>query len=173
MLDSRVCPSDPGVGVISTVQILFPFSDDQPAIPYDELESKFAQARLIAQELGARLLLPTFEYGTIDICNPMQQGGTYVAATGDVSPCVNLGHPTPRMMPDGSTIENSGLSFGNLNEDSYETIWNNPSWEKFRDEFNNGIVPNACVGCQLLRKSEFHLTEGVETKTADLKSVPA
>ncbi len=154
-------------------QILFPFSDDQPAIPYGKLESKFAQARLIAQEQGAQLLLPTFEYGTTNICNPMQQGGTYVAATGDVSPCVNLGHPTPRMMPDGSTIENSGLSFGNINEDSYETIWNAPEWEKFRDEFNNAIVPKACEGCQLLRKSEFHLTEGTGTKTADLTSVPA
>lgn len=140
-------------------QILFQFSDNQPPIPYDELESKFAQARLIAQENGTRLLLPTFEHEYTNTCNPMQQGGVYVAATGEVSPCVNLGHPTPRMMPDGSYIKNSGLVFGNLHEESFDEIWKKPEWGQFREEFNGGIVPQACQGCQLLRKSEFHITE--------------
>lgn len=152
-------------------KILFPFSDHQPPIPYDELESQFSQARLIAQERGTRLLLPTFEHGYTNICNPMLQGGVYVAATGDVSPCVNLGHPTPRMMPDGSYIENSGLFFGNINEESFETIWKKPEWVMFREQFARGEVPRPCYGCQLLRKSEFHITEGSE-KTASLRSVP-
>lgn len=151
-------------------QILFPFSDDQPAIPYDELKSKFAQARLIAEERGARLLLPTFEYGFTNTCVPMQQGGVYVAATGDISPCVNLGHPTPRMMPDGSYIKNSGLVFGNINKDAFETMWQTPTWTQFRDEFSQGVVPKACEGCQLLRKSEFDLVEG-DSRTAALREV--
>ena len=151
-------------------QILFPFSDDQPDIPYDELEAKFAQARSIALERGTTLLLPTFEHGFTNTCNPMQQGGVYVAATGEVSPCVNLGHPTPRMMPDGSHIENSGQVFGNLHDQGFDEIWKTGKWTKFRQEFDQGIVPKACDGCQLLRKSEFHITEP-ESRTADLRDI--
>ncbi len=151
-------------------QILFPFSDDQPEIPYDVMESKFAQARLIAEEKGTRLLLPTFEHGFTKTCNPVQQGGVYVAATGDVSPCVNLGHPTPRMMQDGSHINNSGLVFGNINEQVFEAIWDSDTWTQFRTDFDNGVVPEACEGCQLLRKSEFHITDS-GPKTADLRDV--
>jgi MoaA/NifB/PqqE/SkfB family radical SAM enzyme len=151
-------------------QILFPFSDHQPPILYDELETRFSEARVIAQERGTRLLLPTFETGYTNTCVPMQQGGVYVAATGEVSPCVNLGHPTPRMMPDGSYIKNSGLVFGNVHTERFEDIWNKPVWRQFRDEFDRGIVPSACQGCQLLRKSEFNIIEG-KPRTADLREV--
>lgn len=152
-------------------QILFPFSDSQPSIPYEKLKAKFDEARLIAEELGARLLLPTFEYGEYTkTCVPMQQGGVYVAATGEVSPCVNLGHPTPRMMPDGSYLKNSGLVFGNVNKESFDTIWKSPTWVQFRGEFSREVVPQACDGCQLLRKSEFHTIEGGK-KTAALREV--
>lgn len=152
-------------------QILFPFSDDQPPIPYDEIASKFAQARLIAKDYRLRLLLPTFEAGITNTCVPMEQGGVYVAATGQVSPCVNLGHPTPRMMPDGSYIQNSGLFFGNIHEEEFKDIWNKPEWVAFRASFARGEVPKPCHGCQLLRKSEYHITEGTQ-KTADLRAVP-
>ncbi|MBT5875208.1 MAG: radical SAM protein [Candidatus Latescibacteria bacterium] len=151
-------------------QILFPFSDDQPEIPYDEMKSKFAQARLIAEERGTRLLLPTFEYGFTKTCNPMQQGGVYIAATGEVSPCVNLGHPTPRMMPDGSYLENTGLIFGNVHDEGFDAVWNSAKWTKFRSDFESEIVPEACEGCQLLRKSEFHITDS-GPKTAELRKV--
>lgn len=58
----------------------------------------------------------------------------YISKTGDVVPCCIIGD---------EKVE----SFGNINQKSFQMIWNSEKYKKFRDQIKNNKVPDYCKNC--------------------------
>jgi MoaA/NifB/PqqE/SkfB family radical SAM enzyme len=61
---------------------------------------------------------------------------TYITVEGDVTPCCVVGDARK-------------LSFGNINNEPFEKIWNNPPLRSFRSSIKNGVPP-VCATCDLM-----------------------
>jgi MoaA/NifB/PqqE/SkfB family radical SAM enzyme len=74
--------------------------------------------------------------------------GLVVAADGGVSPCVFLNLPGGTShFAGGREIPYRPLSFGNINIQPLEDIWNSKDYTAFRRAFKNRQIPSFCLHC--------------------------
>ncbi len=96
------------------------------------------EAEANAKEL--KITLRTHPLSPIDIAvceeNPLRN--LYISVDGKVSPCVYLYQPLPSPFKSiycGKEYTMNSLSFGDIFKESFDTIWNNLEYAKFRDCF--------------------------------------
>lgn len=80
-------------------------------------------------------------------CDP--SGVSFISDIGEVSPCCSLGHSLPRIFF-GKEMIQPNLVFGNINEESFDAIWNKQDYIDFRKDFKNRTPPRECKTCYLL-----------------------
>jgi radical SAM protein with 4Fe4S-binding SPASM domain len=115
-------------------------------LPRKRVDEAFARARATARELGVELRLPSLDGrhqpvaladGTAVGCDWPWEGG-YVTRDGTVLPCCMV-------MGEGR------IAFGNVNVRSYDEIWSDEEFQRFRDGLINGHPHPVCQGCSLYR----------------------
>lgn len=95
-------------------------------------------AEIKAKELGIRLRRPSLSPIEVAVCEENPLGNLYISADGEVSPCVYLNPPVPspfKRIFCGEEHRLEKVSFGNIFEEPFETIWNNRRYAEFRDRF--------------------------------------
>jgi hypothetical protein len=98
---------------------------DEIKCDQNEITNKLAKRLQVSMEIAQQLI----EHGEESFCSyPFIQ--FYTFADGTVRPCCYRG---PFM--------------GTLAEQSFDEIWNGPTWQNFRKIFLSGSLPKECVGC--------------------------
>ncbi|MBI3354613.1 MAG: SPASM domain-containing protein [Nitrospirae bacterium] len=107
----------------------------EPLNPYEDL---IKEAEANAKEL--KITLRTHPLSPIDIavCEEDPLRNLYISVDGKVSPCVYLYPPLPspfKRIYCGKEYTMNSLSFGDIFKESFDAIWNNLEYTKFRDCF--------------------------------------
>jgi radical SAM protein with 4Fe4S-binding SPASM domain len=106
------------------------------------IEQYFGEARNAAKELGIDLRLPRTRLrlhppGTP---GPMRCDwpwrGAYISYQGYTMPCCMVSTP-------------DRLHFGNMSEQDVEAVWNDPLYQKFRDQLSSDEPPEVCRSCSI------------------------
>lgn len=88
---------------------------------------------------GMRLQLPLFQPDLTPVCDKNPLAGCFIAADGSVAPCVFLYPPTAygqeKWFTDSGELPVPRKSFGALNEDSLDRIWQHSDYRAFRKPF--------------------------------------
>lgn len=79
---------------------------------------------------------------------------TYITVEGDVTPCCVV-------------CDARKLSFGNVNNEPFVKIWNNPAYRDFRRAISHG-VPRVCETCEVMRLSLRGKNRQERGQTTDL-----
>ncbi|MFB3896684.1 MAG: radical SAM protein [bacterium] len=125
---------------------------EQSLFFYQELSDRiFSEAKQIATQLGIDLHLPPM-FHPENQPNPGNNGAPLkhsecrepwqfiqICADGSVIPCWNTSKP-----------------LGNLNDDTFETIWNNPAFQEFRQYLNSNKEMYRCRYCLDYRFRNIH-----------------
>jgi radical SAM protein with 4Fe4S-binding SPASM domain len=104
------------------------------------VETYFQKAREAASERQVALRLPNLKLRPHTACASGRSRcdwpwrGAYVSYAGDAMPCCMVATP-------------DRINFGNMQRDGVEAIWNNPAYNAFRDNLENGPPPGVCSGC--------------------------
>jgi MoaA/NifB/PqqE/SkfB family radical SAM enzyme len=104
----------------------------------NEFETILKQAETNARALGIDLRRASLSAGDAPVCaeNPLRT--LYISAEGEVSPCVYLYPPLPvhfKRIFCGREYWIERLSFGNIFQESFDTIWQKESYVRFRERF--------------------------------------
>jgi MoaA/NifB/PqqE/SkfB family radical SAM enzyme len=85
-------------------------------------------------------------------CTENVQRAVCIASDGSVSPCVytNMQVPGACYMPQGEKRQYERMVFGNIQEKSLKTIWQERGYAAFRDSFHKGELSSHCVSCPKL-----------------------
>jgi MoaA/NifB/PqqE/SkfB family radical SAM enzyme len=91
-----------------------------------------------ARALKIQLRMASLSPGEVGVCaeNPLRN--LYISVDGNVSPCVYLYPPVPSLFRTwycGNEHSTSKLSFGNIFEEPFESIWNREPYMAFRNSF--------------------------------------
>ena len=100
----------------------------------DEMRKLFVRAKSLSEELGIEIGLPRLDQPRVrENCN---QPWVYfsVKENGKVRPCCAI----------------HDLEFGDLNYESYRSIWNNDKFKDFRKRLLSNEVPTRCRHCTFL-----------------------
>jgi radical SAM protein with 4Fe4S-binding SPASM domain len=108
----------------------------------ERVEYYFAEARSIAQELDVRLRLPRTRPrlhapGTPGLlrCNwPWK--GAYISYQGYAMPCCMVSTP-------------DRINFGNMAEQGVEEVWNDKTYQAFREQLASDEPPEVCRSCAI------------------------
>jgi MoaA/NifB/PqqE/SkfB family radical SAM enzyme len=122
-------------------------------LPWDEMLRAVEAGRRRAESLGLKFRTYCVdEPRPKDNCLADAVRTPFVSYSGGVSPCCNLGHPTPRMPMKGLSMPKRNVltMFGNVLETPLSDIWNLPVYENFRNTLKKGQAPAPCRGCALL-----------------------
>ena len=101
----------------------------------------FERARATAREAGVKLRLPPLERGTRKRAAPRCDWpwrGAYVSYRGDAMPCCMVSTP-------------DRINFGNMLQDGVAAVWNNDSYERFRERLAADTPAPICRSCSLYR----------------------
>jgi tungsten cofactor oxidoreducase radical SAM maturase len=135
-----------------------------------EVRKLFHQIRNYSLKLGLRVKLPEFELKTERRCAFVDQNAAYITSTGEVVPCYRLSHhSTEYVFGRPKTIQQ--YTFGDLNHQSLQEIWQNKEYRSFRDRVYNNHYPS-CIdcelvdGCELVKSTSFDCY-GVSPSCAD------
>jgi MoaA/NifB/PqqE/SkfB family radical SAM enzyme len=104
----------------------------------NEYEEIVKRAEANAGALSIRLRRPSLSATDVPICEENPLRNLYISAEGEVSPCVYLYPPLPspfKRIFCGREHWNEKVSFGNIFNDSFSTIWNCENYAKFRNHF--------------------------------------
>ncbi len=96
------------------------------------------EAKKTANRLNIKLTASDLRCHDVAVCSENPLDNLYISVNGDVSPCVYLFPPIPspfRRVFCGGEHSLEKVSFGNIFEDPFETIWNHPGYADFRDHF--------------------------------------
>jgi radical SAM protein with 4Fe4S-binding SPASM domain len=101
----------------------------------------FDSARATAREAGVQLRLPPLERVTRKRAAPRCDWpwrGAYVSYRGDAMPCCMVSTP-------------DRINFGNMLKDGVAAVWNNDSYERFREQLAADAPAPICRSCSLYR----------------------
>jgi len=111
----------------------------------EEAKETFEEARLTARRLNLQLELPVLTPRSDRRCAFTWDNGCCVSWDGYVEPCLRYMHShqyhmfnRPRLVP--------RLSFGNVQSESLEHIWNSEAYKRFRSRVVNMDIPS-CIDC--------------------------
>lgn len=97
---------------------------------------------------GIKLTLPNCELKTERRCGFIDDGATFVAASGEIVPCYRLSH-TYQEYVFGRRKTVFRHSFGNLHEKGLREIWESKEYKSFRESVDNNKYPS-CTDCDLV-----------------------
>lgn len=108
----------------------------------ERIDFYFGEARQVAKELGIDLRLPCarmqpYPPGTPgpQRCSwPWQEA--YLSYQGYAMPCCMVSTP-------------DRINFGNVTHQSFETLWNSPPYQRFRDQLASDTPPEVCHSCSV------------------------
>lgn len=108
---------------------------------------------------GVQPLLPNWELKTERKCSFVESDSIYVCASGEVSPCHRLSHRYDEYVF-GRRKKVQPYSFGSINNQNLQEIWNSKAYIGFRDLVLCSRYPS-CIdcdysdGCDYVRSSEM------------------
>ena len=116
-----------------------------------QLKRVLSEASTVAAETNIVLRLPAFRPQPA-ICTQISR--PVIIADGNVVPCSVLAYPRGSFLyvdDSGTTIKANGvikkLSFGNVNERSFNSIWMGKEYLDFRRNVQRGSFPPPCKKC--------------------------
>jgi len=134
---------DLGIGeivLINLIQVTTEWQEAQRLFTCGEGEDLvlLREATAKARELKIRLRMASLSPMEVGVCaeNPLEN--LYISVDGNISPCVYLYPPIPspvRKLFCGSEHSVAKVSFGNLFEEPFESIWNSEPYAEFRNCF--------------------------------------
>ncbi len=88
--------------------------------------------------------------GANDVCNFVESGTMSIAWTGEVSPCWPLMHTHVSYLHGKPRLSKKHI-IGNVREQAFDEIWNNPEYVAYRERLHNFIFAPCtfCGGCDL------------------------
>ncbi len=104
----------------------------------NEYEKIVKQAEANARRLNIRLQRPSLSAIDVPMCEENPLGNLYISAEGEVAPCVYLYPPLPspfKRIFHGKEHRVEKVSFGNIFNDSFSTLWNGENYTQFRNHF--------------------------------------
>ncbi len=113
----------------------------------ERVAEMFAEAQLVAYEVGIDLRLPEVALKEQRHCRFVEDGGAFVTWDGDISPCYFLWHRY-LCYASGWRQEVQTKIFGNIADSGILEIWNSPSYRRFRDQVTAYDYPS-CASCTL------------------------
>lgn len=113
----------------------------------DEVAEVFDRARAAASECGIELRLPEVALSERRHCSFVEEGGTFVAVDGNVSPCYFLWHRYS-CHASGWQQQVAPKVFGNVLEQDLLGIWNSPAYRTFRSQVTRYEF-SGCANCTL------------------------
>jgi putative metalloenzyme radical SAM/SPASM domain maturase len=114
---------------------------------FEEVSALFAEARMVADEVGLDLRLPEVTPTEKRRCNFIEEGGAFVTWEGNVSPCYFLWH-SYLCYASGWAQQVQPKVFGSLKERGILDIWNDPIFRSFRRNVLAYDYP-VCSSCTL------------------------
>ncbi|WP_027367779.1 radical SAM/SPASM domain-containing protein [Desulfocurvibacter africanus] len=111
----------------------------------DRVRETFARAEQAAVRRGLRLTLPAVSPRLDRRCDFMEDGGVFITASGDVTPCYFLWHGYSCFL-DGALKRVRPKIFGNVRERELQDIWNGREFQAFRREVLEYAYPH-CGSC--------------------------
>ncbi len=126
-------------------------------------ESEYEQivelAEANARKAKVRLRRASLAASEVAVCEENPLATLYISVDGEVSPCVYLNPPLSspfRRIFCGKPQQVERVSFGNIFEESFDTIWQKESYARFRERF-------------LLRRKAFEVRYGWLTGRGEIK----
>jgi MoaA/NifB/PqqE/SkfB family radical SAM enzyme len=128
--------------LLNIIQVTSSWQDEQKVFscapgesPYDEMLERVTAD---AQKLGIRLRRPFQSTGEVPVCDENPLRNLYIAASGEVSPCVYLfppvGSPFKRIFCGQDHLQER-VSFGNIFKEPFPLIWESVRYVRFRKSF--------------------------------------
>ncbi len=104
----------------------------------EEWEQVLKEAEERAREWKIDLQRPSLSFGEVPVCaeNPLRN--LYISVEGEVSPCVYLNPPVPspfKRIFQGREVQVEKVNFGNVFQEPFDRVWENPEYVEFRDCF--------------------------------------
>lgn len=91
-----------------------------------------------AEELGVGLRLYQLEPQQQVICEQFPVHNLYINWEGNVSPCITLSYAEERFF-DGKRVHVPCQVYGNVHDESLQTIWQKPQYSAFRKAYNDRL----------------------------------
>ncbi len=114
---------------------------------YNRIKEVFSRAEIKAEEYGIALTLPRIRPKTDRKCQFVEEKTIFVTWDGFVSPCYFLWHKYETMR-NGYIKQVSPQYFGNINESSINSLWNNEEFIEFRQKVIAYDYPNCHAWCE-------------------------
>ncbi|HEY0847297.1 MAG TPA: radical SAM protein [Noviherbaspirillum sp.] len=120
------------------------FIDEQTLMNEDpqRVDAYFAEARALARTLNIQLRLPNVSPSRFPPSTPGRKRcdwpwrGSYISYDGKAMPCCMVATP-------------DRIHFGDMAQDGVLPVWNNPSYEAFREQLASATPPDVCRSCAL------------------------
>lgn len=135
-------------------KILYTEHENEP------MRSLFDKLRMRSFRKGLQLVLPHVTIKTERFCSFIEEEAVFVSANGDVVPCYRFSHGY-REYVFGRPKSVQKHSFGNLEMQSLEEIWESDEYVRYRNHVRHGRYPS-CVDCDFVDGCEY-----VTTSSAD------
>lgn len=113
----------------------------------DRTKEIFAEASKIAQETGLDLTLPELSPKFERQCHFVENGSSFISWKGEVYPCYFLWHQYA-FFQNGRRVRVAAKSFGGVQEQTIEKIWNSVDFSSFREKVLKYDYP-FCENCNL------------------------
>lgn len=111
----------------------------------EEIEAIFQKARSIADSRGVDIFIPPLQALNERTCPFVTDEATFIASNGDVMPCHFLWHTySCRVLREDIQVQEK--VFGNVLQNSLETIWQSSHYEGFRKE-SSQYEYSSCWSC--------------------------
>lgn len=122
---------------------------------YQNDEIKKYMDRICRESLrkGIQVLLPNWELKTERKCSFVESDSIFVCASGELSPCHRLSHQYEEYVF-GRRKEVQTYSFGSINVQSLQRLWNSQAYTSFRDMVLCNRYPS-CIDCDLSDGCDF------------------
>ena len=121
--------------------------------PLEDLESRISRLLERARPMGIEVALHSeFPMSSRMIprhCLATPLESVYFSYEGRMAPCCHFGHHVSRYF-EGRLEPPSSLFYGDIREQTFLEVWNDPSFRSFRGGFVSGDHPQACRSCYLL-----------------------
>jgi MoaA/NifB/PqqE/SkfB family radical SAM enzyme len=128
--------------LLNIIQVTSSWQDEQKifncALGKGDYDEMFKRVATDAQRLGITLRKPSQAAIDVPVCDENPLRNLYIAATGEVSPCVYLfppvGSPFKRIYCGQEYLEEK-VSFGNIFKEPFSSIWDGVGYVRFRESF--------------------------------------
>jgi MoaA/NifB/PqqE/SkfB family radical SAM enzyme len=130
----------------------------------NEYEKIVKQAEINAKKLNIRLKRPSLSAIDVPVCEENPLRNLYISVEGEVSPCVYLNPPLSspfKRIFCGKEHWVERVSFGNIFEEPFPTLWNGENYERFRNCFKERSEKFNEAYLSLLQSSSIEAARGI------------